>query len=322
MTERLTNFIKREILISEAGDSCGSVFETNDVGLMFFELIWKRFAHFEYVHRKSSKTFSYDVDYIIKCVTADLKSEKFGPRSSQRLDSYFYIYRLLHTYALVLGKFHDSLHEFKQCLFDRLASIFVATNGIEPNLLMRDKFHLRKMDIPEYLSSFTSIRDQKMLETFFVLVKLSMQSARIIEDDRQRVTWLDILSKVREINFYLEDFIRFYVKYQLAFEKNPIDTPEFIYLAGKIRLPKEKEPTYILTLGQLHSLVQPAAMKFLTRFPPLFEIYVRAKRFHMDDIIEFFQRICKLEQWLRKYLSLYASNTTTSDLWEMFHAFK
>lgn len=318
MTERFTNFIKREILVSEAGESCGSVFDTNDVGLMFFESVWKRFTHFDYMHRKSSKPLFYDVDYIIKRVTADLKSEKFAPRSSQRLDSYLYIYRLLHAYALTLGKFHDPLHEFKQCLFDRLASIFVATNGKEPNLLIRDTFHLRKMDIPEHLSSFTSIRDQKMLETFFVLVKLSMQSARMIDDGRQRFIWLDTLPKVREINFYFDEFIRSYVKYQLVFEKDPIDTPEFIYLAGRIRLPKEQEPTYILTLAQLHTLVQPAAMKFVTRFPPLFEICVRANRFHMDDIIQFFQRICKHEQWLRKYLSVYASNTTTSYLWEMF----
>ena len=318
MIRRISNFLRHEIFISSEADLCGSAFETNEVGLIFFQLVWTRFTRFNYANRNKSRWPSDDVDYIIQCVVADLKSEKFAPRSSQRLDSYFYIYRLLHEYVLVLGKFYDQLQEFKQCLFDRLASIFVSSIGKEPNLLMLNTFYLRKMDIPEHSLSFTSIRDQKALEIFFVLVKLSMQSARILDGDRHTAKWLDILPKVREISFYLDEFIGFYLKYKTAFEKDPIDTSEFIYLAVKMPIPKEKEPTYIVTLGQLHTLVQPTAMKFVIRFQPLFELYVKAKRFYMEDIIEFFQRICKLELSLRKYLSLYALNTVTSDLWEMF----
>ncbi|CAF3935754.1 unnamed protein product, partial [Rotaria sp. Silwood1] len=218
----------------------------------------------------------------------------------------------------MLNRGYEPLRQFRQNLFDLLVSRFETTQGEQPNLLIKDKDLLLKINIPQHLASITNINDLNTLNKFFVISKLSIQAGQFINDNRYRLQWIDILSKVKEIKFSLEQFIQEYLRYEKAFIEFPFDTSVLIYLIQRMHpSKKEKESPFRIFLRLSNNLKLNSSM-FFEQFQSIFSNGIKIQRYEMKDIIELFAWIRLQDQLFDQYFSHYSFTVNTDDLWDMF----
>ncbi|CAF1180009.1 unnamed protein product [Adineta steineri] len=290
-------WFNREVTISEVASSCGRVFQLDDVGIHFFDAVLEHIRHFDEFNRRQNETFLNDVDYITQCTIADLTLKEQSVRSSKRLDTYLYIYRRIEEYINLINIDYEPLQQFKQQLSKLLISIFEQTSGEQPNLLLEDKDLLLKMNILQHLSSITTIDDLNTLNEFFVLSKLSMQAAQMIDDNS--LHWIDILSKQ-------------------AFRKFPFDTSVLIYLMQRMHLSKPINQSPFKTFAQLNKQLNLPMMEFFEQFQSIFSNGIKNQWYEMKDIAELFIWLKSQDQLFSQYFSHYSSNVSTDELWEIF----
>ncbi|CAF4068477.1 unnamed protein product [Rotaria sp. Silwood1] len=145
-----------------------------------------------------------------------------------------------------------------------------------------------------------------------------MQAGQSINDNHYHLQWIDILSKVKEIKFSLEQFIQEYLLYEKVSIEFPFHTSVFIYLIQRIHpSKKEKESPFRIFLRLSNNLKLNSSM-FFEQFQSIFSNGMKSQRYEMKDIIELFTWIRLQDQLFGQYFSHCSSNVNTDDLWDMF----
>ena len=313
-----SRFFNREVIVSESASLFKCLFDDNNVEDPFFDAVLRHFIGFDQFHQGSNKITLEDIDYITQCTMADLTSKEHTDRSLQRINSYLYIYRRIEEYSQTFRKPYDILNQFRQQLFDLLTMIFVSTAGEKPNIHIQQEQHLLKMRIPDHLSSIIYIDDENTLLKFFVLCKLSMQSALIVHEYHDLVQWIPILSKVQTIKFAIEKFIESYLANVKAFEQFSINVEAFVYIIQRLHPAKITEESPFRTFIILSRELKLSTDQFLDQFQAIFANGVKKNNYQNKHIIDILLRLRKQDPTFYKYLFSYALNASQDDLWDIF----
>jgi len=309
----------RDAKVSDAASLFGRLFQENAVEGEFYDSLVTHFLNFdEFNQDNQNKLFSNDVEYIAQCTINDLTSSKNSKKSSQRIDSYFYIYRRIEQYIKISKQDYILLHQLRQKIFELLRTIFTTTNGQQPNIYIKDKSLLKEINIFQHLSSIVTIKDQQTLHIFFVLFKLSIQSSIIIDGNQNHFKWKDILLKVQEINLLLEDFVGQYIIYKDTFQQCPLDMTEFIYLIQKMHPSKQSKISPFITFYRLSQELQFNDVTFFKNFQPIFDHGLKVQRYEMRHISELLVLLSSHDQLFYEYLSIYSLSAGNDGLWQMY----
>ncbi|CAF4783674.1 unnamed protein product, partial [Rotaria magnacalcarata] len=136
MVSYFSNWWKGKLTISESASQFGHVFESNDVGMKFFDSILQHSITFDELIEQDGKTLLQDIDYITQCATTDLTAKESSDRPQQRIDAYLYVHRRMQEYVRRINKDYPPLKKLEEHLFDLLKSTFKETKGQEPNLIV------------------------------------------------------------------------------------------------------------------------------------------------------------------------------------------
>jgi hypothetical protein len=313
--------------ISESAALIARVFDDDCDGQTFFNSVVAHFDNFDGSNLDyKNETFSNDIDFIAQSTLTSLTPSKNSLRIGNRSDSYFYTYRRIEEYMTMAmqsastqwGKrLETNLKDIRQALLEQMTFTFTTTKGLEPNICIYDRDLLRHMDIRQHLALITEVDKVEKLNTFFTLSKLSFQSS-ISLDDENLLRWIDILSKVQFTKLYLTDLVSSYIGYKQAFEKFRLDMPAFIYLIGKMHPQKDnKASPFPFFISCLESL-ELEKNAFFDQFQPIFAVDVKVERYIFQHIAGLFGYLIQREQLFHKYFTLYARNTTDTNLWDMF----
>lgn len=275
---------------SDAGKTLALVFQKDESGNEFLGSVQTEFTHFgQYYTTKNGKTLPNDLSHIIKATVNDITSKMKAKRSSERIDAYFYIYWRYKEYAAKLLNKHVyevSLEDFEKPLFALIGYWFEKTAGAEPNLTTVDAHVLSRINIPRYLSSIRVIEDFSTLVKYFALMKLSIQSANYVNDQRPYVQWIWTLRSIGNLKCSLEAFVNVYLRYKEAFSTTLWDTSVFIYLIDKFYSSPAGQKLSIKTLINLHEKINPNADVFFEKFLPIFRSGISRGSFNSQDIVE------------------------------------
>ncbi|CAF1142456.1 unnamed protein product, partial [Adineta ricciae] len=310
-----------KIAISNEALQIGALFQLNDVEREFFNSLVAHLMIFDEYHSEKQKSYSKDIEYILRCATNDLASSKHQNRSLQRFDAYLYIYRRIERYmnSNENKNYPQLLHEFKNSLLRELVCLFKETRGEEPNLIIDDREPLSTMNIPQHLSCFTSLNDIDTLRQFLLLCKLSMQATRCLIANDYRPQWIDILSKIKEIKIHLENFIHMYLIYEKAFEQFPIDEPTLIYLIQRFQVVNRQNESLFMVYIKYCSHLKLDTRSFLTKFQSMFLQIIEHNQVEMTNIIWFLCFIDTVDQQLfETYFTSYSYTLEVDGLWKLF----
>ena len=296
------------------------LFEKEDIGLQFLDLVIETFKTLEDNTGEKNETFDHHIDFIIKWTIADITSETCSNRSWKRIDSYFYIFRRIHEHIEKLQQSHESLTKINESIFHLIIMIFKETKGEEPNLITEDKEVLSKINIMEHLSLITSIDDQSTLLKFFVLMKLSMQTKKCFSQQGPHVLWIDTLKTIQSTKCGLSDFIKLYREYKKAFEQFPLDTSAIMYLIRRMHTSVPLQGSPFLTFIGLHQQINPDINAFYEQFLSVFSELVKDKRYTIQNVSELLSSMKQSDQRFRQYFEAYlsTSNVTRDDIFNMF----
>jgi len=314
----MSGWFSRDAKKSDAATPFGRIFQENDVKYGFYDSLVTCFVNFdEHNQAQLNRLFSNDVEYIVKCTIDDLTSSKNLKKSSQRIESYFYIYRRIEQYIKISKQSDTILHQLRQKLFEMLTTTFSNTKGEQPNICLPNKDLLQEINIFQHVSSIT-IKNEQTLHTAFVLFKLSIQSSMIIYGHQNRLKWKEMLSKVQDINFSLEGFVNGYLNCKDAFQECPLDMPAFIYLIQKMHPPKQSKNSPFIMFFQLNRKLNLDDTTFFKEFQPIFNNGLRAQLYSAQHISELLLTLSSHDQLFSEYLSTYSSYVLYENLWEMF----
>ncbi|CAF2171220.1 unnamed protein product [Rotaria magnacalcarata] len=313
--------------ISKIAEQIGDIFSQESDGVVFLQSVTKFFQEYNQSNASvKNSNFSNDVGYITECTLASLTSYDTLDIFSNRIDSYFYIYRQILEYINMVKQssskqdLEKKAEELKQKLFQQLASVFKSTKGEQPNLQTKEVQLLKRMNIAQFLNSIKKIDNDEMLTTFFALCKLTFQSS-LIHDERA-LQWKDVLLSVKSISISLEILIKMYTDHNLAFQVVPLDIPGFIVLISKTNVSKDSNESpfhiYIQLLKDLHLDIE----IFFAEFQNTFKNGVQNKHYKFEHVEVLLLILSKYDELFGKYLSMYgsimASAQTWNNLWEMF----
>jgi hypothetical protein len=310
-------FLGRGTKVSEAANHFGKIFKEHNVSVEFYNSIVVAFVNFDEFNGNNNKVVSNDVEYITQRMIDDVASKNVT-QSVQRIDSYFYIYHRIKAYVSRLKENYSPLQNLQQKLFELLTTIFVETNGKQPNICLNDRDQLREINIPQHLLHITVIKDKQTLNIVFVLSKLSMQSSLITDDNQNQLKWMNIFSKTKEIKLSLEDFIAQYIIYKDAFKQFPIDIPAFILLIQRMHPPKGLKNSPFTTFIHLCQNLSLNVITFLEQFKPIFDSGVKVQRYHIQHIRKLLILLSPYNQLFCDYLLIYSSNVSSDELWDMY----
>ena len=315
---RIGSFLGFGTKPSDAASHFQRILEESDIGEVFYGSLVAFFMSFdEHNQRTHNKFVSNDIKYIVKCTTDDITSFINSKRSLKRVDGYFYIYHRVEQCLHMLKQNDATLAELQQKLFELLASKFKSTDGKEPHIYLNDRDVLQDINIFQHLPSVT-IADEHSLYAAFALFKLSIQSSVIIHSHQNRLKWKDLLTKVRDIKFSLEDFVKRYLKCKDAFQQCPLDASAFIYLIQKLRSLKSTKLTSYTTLVHLAQSLKLDMVSFYKDFQPIFDNDIKTGRFQEQHIREFLLTLSLYDDLFLEYLTIYSSNVPFDNLWQLF----
>ena len=309
---------RNRVEISEEGSICGRVFEETQIGVEFFDLVTTRFFVFDENNGEQNRTFGNDVDYITQCTINDITSKTHRNRWSKRIDAYLYIYRRIQEYYALLYKSKEPVHTLRRTLFKALADIFKTSNGEEPNLILKDENTLSRINISQYLSSITKILDEATLLEFFVLMKLSMQSAKYMTEQHQQIRWIDTLRKVQDIKFSLDHVVNSYLQYKKAFEEAPWDTSVLIYLIRRLYSPTTMKKSAIFTFIKMHQAINSNHAIFFEQFLPIFGEGIQKYWFTDNGIADILLYLSKHDVLFRQYFNELSSKVDINNIFNVF----
>lgn len=314
-------FVGREKL-TPAAVQAGHVFDEDSEGELFFDAALAYFVNFDQANDiQGNKTFSNDVDFIIQCVTTSLSSPESFKKFSARIDSYLYIYRRIEEYLVKIKqstywtwRFENNVKQLKEKLFESLSEIFIKDRGLQPNLCIKDKDQLKKLNITQHLMSITKV-DGQTINIFFVLCKLSFQSSIWIGDHLQ---WKHIISNVQHFGMTLQEFITKYIDYELAFRSFRLDLPGFGEIILKKHPSKHPQESPLMILLRLCKSLNLDIGEFAEQYRPIFENGVKEKLYTFQQIAEFLNLFGRHDRIFDLYFSISAASLDLDNLWTMF----
>lgn len=323
----VTKFAKNGLRIwNNTGETSLAVIPIKDVfdkdieGIEFFSSVSDVFDSFDKSNQSyDNKLFLNDMRYIMDCTIKSLELEDDSATFSTRTDSYFYIYRRIVEYLNYIHNWNEKerlrheLTEFKNVVYGELLYIFQKTIGVKPNVLLNDRNALQRINIYEHLLEIKTIQNIDELITFFVLYKLSLQSALRCDDHRD-YSWPKILSNVQSIELPFDSVISIIVSYKEAFAPFSIDVTTVISFIDKtLCLTEQKSLPFsacISLLGDLNLDTKTFFKEYLPYLPHL--IQNKKCRAHINDL---FQHVSQWDEIFGNYLSSCASNMLPDSFW-------
>ena len=323
ITRILNRFIGRDKL-SEQCILVSGIFIEESEGQLFFDSVIARFENFDQTNQiNGNKTFFEDVDFITQCVAESLSPPETLSKFQNRVDSYFYIYRRIEEYLVLIKRSHyltwrleSSIEQLKKNFFKSLTEAFIKNKGLQPNLSINNKDQLRKMNIAQYLMSITEINEQT-INIFFAFSKLSFQSS-VLLDDRDQLRWKNIMSNIKDFRVPLQEFMARYVDYELAFEKFPLDLPGFVELIRKNHPPKQSQESPFIIFLQFCKNLNLSIEEFFEQYQSLFQYGVKQKFYTLRQIGHLFSLMGRQDRIFDIYFSIYAASVDLDDLWTIF----
>ena len=286
-----------------------NIFDTNVDGMEFFHSVSDFFRSFDQSNNLyCNQNFSNDVWYLISCTSKSLDSRHVPDQFSNRIDSYFYIYRQIAEYLNKIDgrpikeKRSKELKQLRTSLYRELRNVFQKTLGENPNVQITDRDTLRRINIREHLLVFRTISHTEDLLTFFVLSKLSWQSSLNCEDHLS-YSWSSILSQVQSIGVPLEEVVSTYIDYKQTFAAFPIDILGFISLISKIPCSKKSEKApFSSYVSCLHDLNLDEKKFFDEYLPCLPDWLAKNKSPRRECIGDLLRHVNQWELLFEKYL--------------------
>ena len=314
-------FVNREKL-TESAVLAGHVFEDDEEGISFFDSVLARFENFDQANgAQGNKSFSDDVDFILQCTSTSLSSKESSQKFANRIDSYLYIYRRIEEYLVIIKgmtywsrTFENNVKQLKDKIVESLIEVFVKNKGLQPNICLKDKDQLKKINIVQHLMSITKV-DGQTITTFLVLSKLSLQCSSLTDNDLQ---WKQIITNIQSFGITMEEFILKYIDYELAFQAFPFDLLGLIELACKNHPPKYAVESPFIVLLRNCKKLNLNAEDFFEQYRPIFESNLKQKSYGFLHMSEFFKLIGRRDRIFDLYFSTYAANVEVTDLWTMF----
>ena len=311
--------------LSEPATSISRVFEDEvSVEHVFFDAVLARFTSFDLFNQdQPNKAFSYDVDFIIRCLHDSLTTLEHAKKFCYRIDSYFYMYRRVEEYYAIIKStsywtwtLQNSVKQFKEAIINHISSSFAETKGLQPNLYVRDKELWGKVDIFEKFAGMSRV-DKSNMNLFFALCKLSLQSFILI-GDYHAFQWKNVLIKIKDFYLNLQEFISSYVDSQLGFREFPLNMPAFIELVQKLSLAESADESPLFILIRIVKTLDLSTDDFLDQFRPIFERRIKLKQYRMLHVADLLVHISRRERIFYEYFSMYAANIDTEKLWSIF----
>ena len=320
----LETFTGKEKL-SEPATVIGRIFEDEvTVEHSFFDAVLARFENFDQFNDEHrSKTFADDVDFIIRCVKESLATPEDVKRFPRRIDSYFYIYRRITEYFLIVKEstawtftLQTSVKQLRETILMQLASVFTETKGFQPNLCVKDKDLLKRIDIYDHLCSITRI-DKYTINLFFALCKLSFQSILLMGDYHLQ-QWKIVLVKIKDFGINLQELIPCYVSFELGFRDFPLNIPAFIELIRRLHPVQGSEESPFFIFIRLCKNLNLSVEEFFEQFRPIFDKKMKESCYKESHVASLLLTIGRRDRIFDEYFSLYASHVNNDNLWMMF----
>ena len=317
-------FVGREKL-SEQARIIGHIFDDEDtVGQPFFDTAMARFENFDQHNAATpSQSFSEDVRFIIQCVAESLSSSQDLQQFSDRIDSYMFMHRRIEEYVRIIleknywkSEFKDSVKDLKIKVMRRLSSVFAQSKGLQPNLFIKDKALLERMNIYDHLKSMTTIKEPDM-NLFLALCKISLQSLSAIRGTTD-LCWKEIVSNVQDFGFSLQEFVTRYIDCELAFREFRFDVSAFIELMRKLPMEKHRDESPFIILIRLRKNLDLNPEEFYAKFLPFFESKVKGKLYRSVHIADLLIALGRHSHYFSLYFSVYAANVENDTVWEMY----
>ena len=306
--------------ISAAAKSLEKIFESDDVTISFFDLVYSQFQQYdESNNAQRNNDFAADIEFIIQFTTTSLTSHKHTKLIPYRVDAYFYICRRILQYIIMANESKDQLKDLQKQFYKQLGSAFGATKGCQPRLYLNNKEMLSIIDIPKHLVAFYEIKDFETLDIFFALCKLSFQSL-LMSGEHGRLQWSEIFSKIQECKVEFTDIMSKYIECKEAFEPNPLGTPDLIYLIRKFQPFKmQRMSSPFEYLVDIISQLKLDYKAFFEQFHPCFKEGLASKTYTTLQVAPLLQMLGAHDERLFEiYLSVYASSVYLEDMWGIF----
>ncbi|CAF4520894.1 unnamed protein product, partial [Rotaria magnacalcarata] len=316
-------FVGRESL-SKSCILAGHVFDADGEAELFFDLVLARFENFDQENNAvGNKSFLSYVDFIIQCTMTSLTNPELFQKFSNRIDSYLYIYRRIEEYLVIVKRsaywtwaLENNVKQLKEKILESLSQVFIENKGLQPNLRLKDEQQLRRINIVQYLIAMTDI-GTKAIDSFFVLIKLSLQSSIVI-DEHNRLQWKTIISNINHFGITIQEFISNYIAYELAFREFPLDLPGFIELIRKNHPSKHSKESPFLIFLRLSKDLNFKTEEFFDQYRTLFERGIKEKFYCFSHIGDLFTIIGRHDRVFDVYFTIYANSVDLDDLWTMF----
>lgn len=314
-----SKLLGRERTTSESAKFIEQLFDEKNQDQTFFDYTLACFQNYDESNRARNDHFSADIEYIIERTTKSLTSPEILKLFPQRVDTYFYIYRRVIEYLDWAKESRDQIKEFERLFYHQLVSTFESTKGCEPNLCATTIDIIKRINIRQHLASIKEIKSFETLNIFFVLCKLSFQASLLI-DDRDRLEWIDIFSKINHCTMSLNDIISQYVRYKQGFEHCPLDMTAFIYLIRTLHLPKNDQISSFEVFKNMADSLNFERRLFFHQFHNEFTYGLNKKLYNFIHIASLLQMLSTHdEQLFRIYLTSYASSVNIDMMWAMFY---
>ena len=306
--------------LSREGVLVGHVFDEDRQYEAFFDSVFASFETFDAINRQQGeKTFFEDFVFILECTNTSLSSTDSIERFSTRIDSYLYIYRRIEEYLTIIkNKFswiwtrslESNVKKLKETILELLTKVFIKEKGSQPNLRIKDKVHLRRINVIQYLQSISKI-DSQTINRFLLFSKLSFQSSRFTDEHLQ---WKDIITFQMDI----KDFISTYIDYELAFREFPLDVSGLIELI-RLNPPPESSPEFPFTIFmQLYKQSKLSQEDFFKQYQIIFETCLKEQWYTFPQMGEFLSNIARHDRIFNNYFSIYADTIDLNNLWKIF----
>ena len=304
--------------ISDSARHIGDIYNAQVIEIQFLDLTIERFNHFdEFIQTYEDPKFSEDFNYILQTSIGSFTSKNVT-RFSDRIDAYFYIYRRLEEY--IEQKLHSNkelfltnLQIFREKFYGLLSSTFASSNGIKPNLCTTNVQLIGYLNIPEHLSYIKPLNSDNS-KLLLALCKLSMQSS--LSSDR--LQWINIFSRIHEMNIPLDDLILEYLRYLPAFQPFLLDTSGYIHLIQRRDLLGATLKPPLLTIIVLLQKLNLPIKEFFDQFLSIFEQMIEEKHYETKHITILLSSISRYDYLFEKYLCTYSSMVSSDDLWNTF----
>ena len=310
--------------LSEPARLIGRTFDDEStVGQPFFDTILARFDNFDQ-HNAATKdrSFSDDVNLIVKCVAEILSSSPDLHKFSERIDAYLYVFHRIEEYLAIIKRtsvwsttLENSVKDLKTTLLHQLTSVFTNSNGRHPNLCTRNNELLERMSIDRYLKSMKTIKKNE-LNLFFALCKVSLQALLLIRGNN-RGCWRDIISNVDRFEMSLQEFTACYIDFSSAFEEFKLDTTAFVELIRKLHPTNADESPFVIMIRLAKSLALNID-EFFDQFRPMFDSRVKERLYKLQHVSDLFTRLSSGERLFTVYFSIFASHVETDTLWHIY----